>query len=299
MSNDECRERTFDIRHSTFLMTPADFIHWLSRPNRPTLIMGVLNVTPDSFSDGGQHSTVEAAVEHAKRMVNEGADLIDIGGESTRPGADRVPAAKQVGRIVPVIRRLVRLDVAISIDTTQAPVAAAALDAGASIVNDISAGREDPSIVGLVAERNCPVILMHMQGAPATMQANPTYADVVSEVRDHLVGRANAFVSAGVDGKRIIIDPGIGFGKTVEHNLKLLEHLDTFVETGHPVLVGTSRKGFIGKILDLPEASDRLYGTGATVAWAASNGAGIVRVHDVKPMKQIVTMIQSILQAGR
>ena len=291
---------TFHTPYSTLHlpMTPTAFTAWLSLPRRPTLVMGVLNVTPDSFSDGGLHLDVDRAFDHAQQMIAGGADLIDIGGESTRPGAGRIPADEQIGRVVPVIERVAKLGVAISIDTTLAPVAEAALNAGATIVNDISAGREDPKLVDLVARRACAVILMHMQGSPATMQLNPIYADVVAEVRDHLLARAGILEAAGVERSHIVLDPGIGFGKSVEHNLLLLKHLDTLVKTGYPVLVGTSRKGFIGKVLDLPASGDRLHGTAATVAWAVANGVGIVRVHDVGPMKQIVTMIRSILEAG-
>ncbi len=275
-------------------MNVPDYHHWLAHPPRRTLVMGVVNVTPDSFSDGGMYLDASRAIDAAKRMIDDGADLIDIGGESTRPGAQRVLAHEQIRRVVPVIKAVAPLGVTLSVDTTLADVASAALDVGASIVNDISAGTEDPGIATVVARRGCPVVLMHMQGTPATMQANPTYADVVEEVRTYLLARAAAFAQAGVERSKIILDPGIGFGKTLEHNLQLLKHLPRFVETGHPVLIGTSRKGFIGKILDLPNPADRVHGTAATVAWSVLHGAAIVRVHDVKAMRQTVTMVEAI-----
>jgi dihydropteroate synthase len=256
--------------------------------------MGVLNVTPDSFSDGGLHLDRDRAVAAAQAMIEAGADLIDIGGESTRPGAARIDDAEQIRRVIPVIQAVAKTGVTISIDTTRSNVAHAAIDAGASIVNDISAGREDPAIIALVASLAAPVILMHMQGTPATMQANPTYANVVADVHQHLIERARVFENAGVKHSDILIDPGIGFGKTAEHNLLLLKHLDQLVSTGYAVLIGTSRKGFIGKILNQPNPADRVMGTAATVAYAVAKGASIVRVHDVGQMKQVVTMIDAI-----
>lgn len=259
--------------------------------------MGVLNVTPDSFSDGGLHLDADRAVDAAHAMIGAGADLIDVGGESTRPGAARIDDAEQIRRVIPVIDAIAKTGVTISIDTTRSSVARAALDAGASVVNDISAGREDPQIVALVATRAVPIILMHMQGSPATMQNNPIYTDVVTEVRDHLINRASVLEQAGVKPANILIDPGIGFGKTTTHNLQLLKHLDQLVLADYPVLVGTSRKGFIGKVLDQPDPADRLMGTAATVAWSIAKGASIVRVHDVAQMKQVAAMIDAIMQA--
>lgn len=275
-------------------MNVPDFHHWLAHPPRRTLVMGVVNVTPDSFSDGGMYLDASRAIDAAKQMIDDGADLIDIGGESTRPGAQRVLAHEQIRRVVPVIKAIAPLGITLSIDTTLAEVASAALDAGAGVVNDISAGTEDAGIAPVVASRGCPVVLMHMQGTPATMQANPTYADVVEEVRTYLLARAAAFVQAGVARSKIILDPGIGFGKTLQHNLQLLKHVPKFVETGYPILIGTSRKGFIGKILDLPDPATRVHGTAATVAWSVIHGAGIVRVHEVRAMRQTVTMLESI-----
>jgi dihydropteroate synthase len=278
-------------------MSPSDFEQWLVDPDRPTLVMGVLNVTPDSFSDGGEHFDPAEAVSFAQKMIDDGADLIDIGGESTRPGAARIDAAEQIRRIVPVIKAVARLGATISVDTTRSPVAEAALDAGARIVNDVSAGTDDPEILPLVARTACPVVLMHMLGQPATMQANPTYADVVGEVADYLRARAEAFEAAGVRRDRILLDPGIGFGKTVEHNLELLRSMKVLTGIGYPLVIGTSRKGFIGRVLDQPVAADRTFGTAATIAWSVANGAGIVRVHDVGPMKQVTKMIRAILQS--
>lgn len=260
--------------------------------------MGVLNVTPDSFSDGGRFATVEAAVERARAMVAEGAEMIDIGGESTRPGSQPVPAEEQIRRVGPVIERIATLPATISIDTTRAAVAQAALDEGAAVVNDISAGREDPSLLPLVAQRGCPIILMHMQGTPATMQQAPHYQDVVAEVAAFLRERVEAAAAAGVDRGRILIDPGIGFGKLLTHNLELLRRQRELIDAvGRPAVIGTSRKGFIGKITGVEQPDQRLFGTAAAVAWTVANGAAVVRVHDVKAMQQVVAMTRAIADA--
>lgn len=262
--------------------------------------MGVLNVTPDSFSDGGRFQNIPTAVEQARTMAAAGADLIDIGGESSRPGSRPVDPDEQIRRVTPVIRALRSLGsgypIALSIDTTQAAVAAAALDAGADLVNDISAGRDDPALLPLIARRRVPIILMHMQGTPATMQLNPTYSDVIGEVVAFLGDRIRCAQSIGVDPADVLIDPGIGFGKTVEHNLELLRRIPELTALGRPVVIGTSRKGFIGKITGETEVAHRLFGTAATVAWSVAHGAGIVRVHDVEPMAKVVRMIQAIHQ---
>jgi dihydropteroate synthase len=236
-------------------------------------------------------------------MAAEGADLIDVGGESTRPGSQRVAADEQLRRVLPALRALNgRLpQTTLSIDTTLAPVAEAALDEGVSVVNDISAGRDDPALLPLAARRRCPVILMHMQGTPATMQLNPTYSDVTAEVAAFLIGRLEAATAAGVEPSRVLLDPGIGFGKTVEHNLQLLRRTRPLAETlRRPLVVGTSRKGFIRKVAgDTPEGDDdRRFGTAATVAWAVANGAGVVRVHDVGAMAQVVRTTRAILGAA-
>ena len=248
---------------------------------RRTAIMGVLNVTPDSFYDGGRRLDSTQAIADGVAMAEAGADIIDIGGESTRPGAAAVSEAEELARVLPVIRGLRQeVSLPISIDTYKATVARAALDGGADIVNDISALRFDPAMVSLVAEEKVPVILMHMQGTPRTMQSDPRYTDVVREVRDFLAAQIYDAMAAGVGAEAIVIDPGIGFGKTLEHNLQLLSGLAALAALGQPLLVGVSRKTFIGKILNLdPEA--RLEGSLAAAVAAVLGGANLVRVHDV------------------
>ena len=259
-------------------------------------VMGVLNVTPDSFSDGGQFEHVAAAVGRGLAMAQQGADLIDVGGESSRPGAARVDADEQVRRVVDVIRQLrAALDeaghgrVVISIDTTRVAVAAAAVDAGAAMVNDISAGREDPAMLPLAAERGVPIALMHMHGQPATMQQQPRYDDVVAEVEAFLMRRVDAAVAAGLPRGQVVIDPGIGFGKTLEHNLALLRALPRLVATGQPVLLGTSRKRFLATLeghADCRVEPPPHGGTAATTALAVAAGVHLLRVHDVALSRQ-------------
>ncbi|HWB53058.1 MAG TPA: dihydropteroate synthase, partial [Tepidisphaeraceae bacterium] len=229
----------------------------------------------------------------------EGAAIIDIGGESTRPGALPVESAEQIRRLVPALEKIaaMNLPAVISVDTAQSSVAQAALDAGAHIINDVSAGRDDARIFSLAAKRRCPIILMHMLGRPRTMQNNPVYSDVVSEVKDFLIQRVQAARQEGVAENQIVIDPGIGFGKTAEHDLALLRELHSFSQLGRAVMVGVSRKKFIGRITGEPEPGQRVLGTAATVAWSITNGADIVRVHDVRAMSQVVKMIAAI-QAG-
>jgi dihydropteroate synthase len=280
-------------------MKPADFDRWLLDAHRPPLVMGVLNVTPDSFSDGGKFAAVDAAVAHAHEMVEAGADWIDIGGESTRPGSSSVPADEQIRRVEPVIRAIASLPVILSIDTTKSQVAQAAIDAGAAVINDISAARDDAQMLPLAAMRRTPLVLMHMQGTPQTMQDNPTYADVIPEVIGFLKQRIGAAVDAGVDIQRILIDPGIGFGKQMPHNLQLLRRQSEFTALGRPMVIGASRKGFIGRITGESEPSGRLFGTAACVAWSIANGASIVRVHDVRPMRQVVAVIRAIQTDGK
>lgn len=263
------------------------------------MVMGVLNVTPDSFSDGGRFFDPGAAREAAERMCQEGAEIIDIGGESTRPGAGRVDVAEQIRRIMPVFKAIGgRVGALLSVDTTRAAVAEAALDAGASIVNDISAGRDDGEMLGVVGKRRAGLVLMHMQGEPATMQANPQYQNVVEDVTRFLEQRMEAALAAGVHLERILLDPGIGFGKTLQHNLELLRELRRLRALGRPVVVGTSRKGFIGQLTGEREPSRRMMGTAASVAWSVINGAAVVRVHDVGEMVQVVRVVQAI-QMGR
>ncbi|WP_206294949.1 dihydropteroate synthase [Humisphaera borealis] len=257
--------------------------------------MGILNVTPDSFSDGGLYVNPQSVAEVAGQMIEQGVDLIDVGGESTRPGSRPVSEAEQIRRIEPAIRAVAGLgDIVISIDTTRAAVAKAALQAGADMVNDISGGRDDQALLPLVAGAGVPIALMHMQGTPATMQIDPRYQDVTAEVISFLVERAAAAESAGVARHRILLDPGLGFGKTYEHNLTLLRRLPELAKPGRPLLIGPSRKGFIGKATGVADPMQRQFGTAATIAWAVANGAAVVRVHDVGPIAQVVRMVRAI-----
>ena len=260
--------------------------------------MGIVNVTPDSFSDGGSYSNVNDAVKHAAQMVADGADLLDVGGESTRPGSEAVSTDEEIRRVVPVIRRMVdeHPDVPVSVDTRKSDVARAALEAGATIVNDVSAGT-DPVMFGVVAETGAGMILMHMKGEPKTMQDDPTYYDVVAEVRGFLGYRIEAALASGIDADRLCVDPGIGFGKTLEHNLEILRDIRAFHHLGVPVLVGPSRKGFIGMLIGT-EVDDRVEGTAGVVAWCAAQKVDIVRVHDVKEMTRVVRVVDAIARAG-
>lgn len=261
-----------------------------------TYIMGILNVTPDSFSDGGLYFDLDRALERAYSMVEAGADIIDVGGESTRPGSDPVPLEEELRRVLPVVERLVReLKVPISVDTYKAEVARQALERGATLINDITGLRGDPRMPEVVARFGCPVVVMHIKGTPKNMQENPTYEDVVAEVKEYLLEGIRLAEEAGLSREKIIIDPGIGFGKTVEHNLEILRRLKEFKALGQPLLVGTSRKSFIGKILNLP-VNERLLGTVATVALSIAGGADIVRVHDVGEMKQVVQMADAVVR---
>jgi dihydropteroate synthase len=256
-------------------------------------LMGVVNVTPDSFSDGGLFLDAEAAIEHGRELVEQGAEILDVGGESTRPGAEEVSAEEELARVEPVVTGLAGT-ATVSIDTSKLAVAEAALDAGASIVNDVTALRSDPEIATLCAEREAGLVLMHMQGDPRTMQANPIYEDVVDDVKAFLAERLAVAVGAGVVEERVWLDPGIGFGKTVEHNLELLRRLGELRELGRPLVVGTSRKSFIGKIDD-SAVGDRIGGTIASSVVAAAEGADVLRVHDVAEMVQALTMASAIL----
>jgi dihydropteroate synthase len=263
------------------------------------LVMGVVNATPDSFSDGGRHLDPRAAVRHGLALAAEGADVIDVGGESTRPGAGYVDAAIELARVIPVVEELSRgAGVPISVDTRKAVVARAALDAGAAMVNDVSAGRDDPDLLKVVAEAGVPLVLMHMRGTPATMQDDPRYDDVVAEVEAFLAARCAAAEAAGVAPEQLVVDPGIGFGKRDEHNYALLGGLARLTRPGHPVLVGVSRKGFIGRALGVG-ADQRLEGTEAAVAWVVERGARIVRVHDVAPIRRIVRMTEALMRGAR
>ena len=263
------------------------------------VLLGILNVTPDSFSDGGEFFGAEPAVRQAEKMLDEGAHLIDVGGESTRPGSDPVSSEEELRRVVPAIKAILnsRPDTVISTDTYRASTAEAALDAGARVVNDVTALGGDPKMAGLVAERGCPVVLMHMLGEPKSMQKNPRYEDVVREVRDFLAYRAERALAAGIEEQNVILDPGIGFGKTPVHNLTLLNRLDVLVELGFPVLVGTSRKSFLGKILGSDGAKDRLFGTVATSVMAYERGATLFRVHDVRANKEALEVAAAVRRA--
>ncbi len=261
-------------------------------------VMGVVNVTPDSFSDGGRYLDPERAVAHGLALVAGGADMLDVGGESTRPGAEPVPADEQIRRVVPVIEGLAAgTEVPLSVDTTSARVAAAALAAGAHVVNDISAFRFDPEMLPLLAGCDAGAIAMHTLAEPAVMQRAPRYDDVVAEVRAHLRQRLDAAEGAGVDPERVVVDPGIGFGKTLAHNLALLRRVEAFASLGRPVLIGPSRKRFVGELTGRP-VSQRGWGTAGAVAAAVVYGAHIVRVHDVAEMVDVVRVAQAIARAG-
>ena len=259
-----------------------------------THVMGILNVTPDSFSDGGNYLDVQQAIIHAETMVAEGATLIDIGGESSRPGASPVSVKEELTRVLPVVRALAdTVDVLLSVDTYKAEVARRALEAGAHIVNDITALCSDPDMAATVAEMEAGVVLMHMKGTPRTMQQSPAYNDVVNEVREWLKKKVQNAEAQGIAPERIIIDPGIGFGKTTKHNLELLKRLSEFRALKKPLLTGTSRKSFIGNILGVP-VTERVEGTVATVCWAIAHGADIVRVHDVNANVRAAQMTDAL-----
>lgn len=263
-----------------------------------TWLIGVVNVTPDSFFDGGLYFEPARAIERALTLAAEGANVIDIGGESTRPGSSPISAKEEKKRILPVVEVLKqKKDVLISVDTSKAEVAESALAAGADIINDISAGRFDPRMLPLVARRGAGLILMHMKGTPRTMQLAPQYDDVVGEVKMFLKSRLEAAESCGVARENILLDPGIGFGKTLVHNLTLLNSLGSLAELGRPLLIGVSRKSFIGKILEL-EAQDRLEGTIAASIVGILHGASLLRVHDVRSMKRAVAVAEAILSQG-
>ncbi len=263
-------------------------------------LFGILNVTPDSFSDGGDFFDPEAAAGHAELLLDEGADVIDVGGESTRPGSDPVSEDEELRRVVPVVRKILeaRPEALVSVDTYRASTAKAALDAGARIVNDVTALRGDPRMARLVAEVGCPVVLMHMLGEPKTMQEEPRYEDVTREVRDFLARRAEHAISAGIPAGNIIVDPGIGFGKTLEHNLSLLARLDEIAALGFPVLLGASRKRFLGSITGAEEAKDRVFGTVATTVLGYEGGATLFRVHDVRANREALAVAEAVRSAS-
>jgi dihydropteroate synthase len=265
--------------------------------SRQGLIMGVLNVTPDSFSDGGKFLTTEKAVEHGMQMAAEGADLIDVGGESTRPGAEPVAAEEELHRVIPVIEKLrPKIHIPISIDTSKAQVARAAIETGASIVNDVTGGRGDEEMLPLVAETKSAFIIMHMQGNPRTMQLEPRYADVASEVADFFRQQYARAIECGSDPMAIAFDPGIGFGKTLEHNLELLAQLEKIRVHDRPLVIGVSRKGFLAKLIGAPEMEARLGPTLALTSLLRSRGADVFRVHDVKENATALRVTEAILQ---
>lgn len=269
----------------------------LDLPSR-THLMGILNVTPDSFSDGGKFFKVEEAVGRGIKMAEEGADIIDIGGESTRPGSDPITIEEELSRVIPVIEALLKeIDIPISIDTYKSEVAKRALEAGAEMINDISALRFDPKMKEVAKEYQVPIVLMHIKGTPKNMQENPYYEDVFTEITEYLKQSIEIAEKAGIDREKIIIDPGIGFGKRLEDNLNILKNLKKFSILNCPIMIGPSRKSFIGKILDLP-VEERLEGSLAALAVSIMNGANIVRVHDVKESKRVVGLVDAILRAG-
>jgi len=263
----------------------------------PYRIMGIVNVTPDSFSDGGEWFERAAAIDHGRRLAEEGATILDVGGESTRPYSDPVPLDEERARVVPVIEALGATGAQLSVDTMKLEVARDAIAAGATFVNDVTAFRHDPALAALVAEHGCDCCLMHMLGDPRTMQVDPRYDDVVSEVKAFLEERAAFAVSEGVAPERIALDPGIGFGKTVEHNLELLRRLDEIVALGFPVLVGTSRKGFLGRLAGREDPHDRVAATVATNVLALERGATLFRVHDVAATADALTVAAATLRA--
>jgi len=278
-------------------MAEAAFHTWRAGPfdlalGRP-LVMGILNVTPDSFSDGGAHDRIDLAIEHARRMLDEGADIIDVGGESTRPGAAEVSLEQEIERVLPVLSQLTTMGVPVSVDTRHVEVAEACVEAGACIINDVS-GFRDEAMVKLAARHDVGVVIMHMLGEPGTMQADPVYTDVVAEVGEFLDSSVMSLTAAGVSRQRICIDPGIGFGKTLEHNLQLLRGIDEFATRGFPVLIGASRKRMIGEALGIDDPGDRLEGSLAVAAWSVTHGARIIRAHDVRETVRVVRMTARI-----
>lgn len=274
--------------------TPLNFKKWCKNPDK-TLIMGVLNITPDSFSDGGKYFSKNAAIKHALKLINEGSDIIDVGGESTRPGASPLTIEEEITRVIPVIKEIRKLskNILISIDTYKSEVAKEAVKYGANIINDISGLVMDDRMVHIAAELDVPVIIMHLKGTPMDMQVNPTYENLISEITEFLRTQIQYALKNGVKKHNIIIDPGIGFGKTIEHNFKIIANLEKFKKIGFPILIGPSRKSFIGNLLKLPP-DKRLEGTAASIAIGIVNGARIVRVHDVLEMKRVSSIADKV-----
>ena len=279
-------------------MNIRNFNDWLLSIEKQSLIMGILNVTPDSFSDGGKYLEKNNAINHALAMIDNGADIIDVGGESTRPFSDPVSLDEEISRVIPVIEGIRKeSDVCISIDTTKSEVATAALDSGASLINDVSAMEVDPLMIDVALKFDCPIIIMHMKGTPKSMQDNPQYESLISDIKDYLQERVDFIVSKGVNSKKIVIDPGIGFGKTVENNFEIINNLNHFTKMGFPVMLGASRKSFIGISLDLPE-EDRLEGSLAANIIGLQNGAKIFRVHDVAETNKAFIIANKIFNSN-
>jgi len=279
-------------------MNIRNFNDWLLSIEKQSLIMGILNVTPDSFSDGGKYLEKNNAINHALAMIDNGADIIDVGGESTRPFSDPVSLDEEISRVIPVIEGIRKeSDVCISIDTTKSEVATAALNSGASLINDVSAMEVDPLMIDVALKFDCPIIIMHMKGTPKSMQDNPQYESLISDIKDYLQERVDFIVSKGINSKKIVIDPGIGFGKTVENNFEIINNLNHFTKMGFPVMLGASRKSFIGISLDLPE-EDRLEGSLAANIIGLQNGAKIFRVHDVTETNKAFVIANKIFNSN-
>ena len=279
-------------------MNIKNFNDWLLSKKKQSLIMGILNVTPDSFSDGGKYLEKNTAINHALEMIDQGADIIDIGGESTRPFSDPVSLKEEISRVVPVIEGIrKKSDICISIDTTKSQVATAALNSGASVINDVSAMEVDPLMVDVALKFDCPLIIMHMKGTPKNMQDDPQYESLISDIKDYLLDRIDLIISKGINPKKIVIDPGIGFGKTVENNFEIINNLKHFASMDFPVLLGASRKSFIGISLNLPE-EDRLEGSLAANIIGFQNGAKIFRVHDVAETNKALIIANKIFNSN-
>ena len=275
-------------------MNYSEFNSWLQSPSK-TLVMGVLNLTPDSFSDGGLFTTKEKALDHCLKMINEGADLIDVGGESTRPGSDPLSINEELDRTIPIIEKIRSItDCTISIDSYKSEVVEAALNVGANIVNDISGLTFDHNMAELISQKNAPIIMMHINGKPKIMQNNPQYDNLLKDILHYFSRQLKLAHSAGIDSSKIILDPGLGFGKKVEHNFELIRKLPQICAMGFPVLVGPSRKSFIGEALNLP-INDRIEGTMASITASVINGARIVRVHDIQKTRRTVTITEKIM----
>ncbi len=279
-------------------MNISEFNHWLASKEKEPLIMGILNVTPDSFSDGGLYYDTQKAIDHALLMIEEGADMIDIGGESTRPFSDSVSVEDELSRVLPVIEKLRnKTDIVISIDTTKSHVARESCIVGANVINDISGMLSDDKMINVVKEFNCPVILMHSKGNPKVMQEDPKYDNLILEIKSHLLERANHATNNNIDKNNIILDPGIGFGKTIEHNFEIINQLEELTSLDYPLLIGASNKSFIGKTLDIGE-DDRLQGTIVSNTVAFAKGCKIFRVHNVKETKRSLTIANKIFNSN-